>query len=439
MPVKNYKNELMVKLRPSFIQKVFIKLSLEFKGSKKASKLLQIPYSSFRAYKNRYSSSLPQRLIDKIEGLKIMSKKQIQKNKLYSYYRDTQNKKILANGRQIRLNKLKRWKNEIPRLSKIFKGDYLDFETWFIAYKKLIDFGARKFNYVRKKRGILEVSYIIHSNKEKKEFILKFPSKIIIDDEFVYFFGLWCGDRTGGKRFGICNKNADIIKFTEHFLKKYNQRVEKTLIISKGVLPPKIDYDKKFIIDHDVKGWVLSVHSTNGILSSFFHYLQSNLEEFLTRIKNKEVFFAGLFDAEGNVSLYNGSFRWACKNNGLVDIYSKFLKELDLFNRYDGGCLITYNRAGFYKKILPFLKHTDKINKTKFLCKGEGTLWQDYLKILEFIKNNPDKTAKEIAKALKKTKVYSELKLLNDFGFISRDTYPQKFEITLKGLKSLGA
>jgi hypothetical protein len=63
---------------------------------------------------------------------------------------------------------------------------------------------------------------------------------------------------------------------------------------------------------------------------------------------------------------------------------------------------------------------------------------EEYKKILLYIKNNPEKTSKAIAKALKKNKVYSELKLLSDFGFVSSRSYPLVFKITSKGLKSLG-
>jgi hypothetical protein len=62
----------------------------------------------------------------------------------------------------------------------------------------------------------------------------------------------------------------------------------------------------------------------------------------------------------------------------------------------------------------------------------------DYLPLLNFIKKNPKKTQKDIAKALKKNKVYSELRLLNDLGFISAKGYPFVFEMTSKGLKELG-
>lgn len=39
------------------------------------------------------------------------------------------------------------------------------------------------------------------------------------------------------------------------------------------------------------------------------------------------------------------------------------------------------------------------------------------------------KTAKELSKALNKNKIYSELKLLSDFSFISYKGYPYRYEV----------
>ena len=53
-----------------------------------------------------------------------------------------------------------------------------------------------------------------------KEFNVTLPQKITLDDDFIYFFGLWCGDRAGGKRLGVCNQNREVLEFVEIFLKK---------------------------------------------------------------------------------------------------------------------------------------------------------------------------------------------------------------------------
>ena len=423
------KNDLMFKLNHNFVKNIFMLLNKKLGGSFKAGKILHIPPSSFRSYKNGYAFSLPKNLIDKILDLSIITQKEIEENTLSTYLRNEQNKIILDKGREIRLNKLKSWKEEIPSFNEILKDNYLDFEQWFLHYRKLIDFGARTINYIKEKDNFLEVNYTNYVNKTKKEFTVNLPTKIKLDEELIYFFGLWCGDRAGGKRFGITNKNKEIIEFTEYFLKKNHQNVEKTLYISKKADIPSIFYDKIFIINHDVNGWVLSVHSTNGILASFFHYLDKCLDEFLEVCSNKYAFFAGLFDAEGNVSLYNKSLRFACKDARKIEIYAKYLKKLQLYKRYDGGCLITYNKNEFYDKILPYIKHPDKINLINLLCKKEGVLPKDYLEVLNFITKYPKKTAKEITKGLKKTKVDSQLRLLQEMGYITRESYPYQYTI----------
>jgi len=419
----------MVVLILKFQKILFQRVIDKFGGSLKASKVLGIPAVSIRGYKNLRFKSVPKKIINKLLKHNIMNSLELSKKTKSIFNKKELIKKNLDKGRKIRNQKLKEWKKEIPELKLILNKNSLDFERWFYSYKKLINFGARKFNYIKKERDYLEVSYTTHSNKDKKEFILKFPRKIVIDNEFIYFFGLWCGDRAGGKRLGICNQNKDILGFTEDFLKKNYQNVEKTLYISKSIKEPDIFYDKKFIIDKKIRGWVLSVHSINGIFSSFFYYLQNYLEDFLKKINNLEYFFAGLFDAEGNVSLYNKSFRWACKNEELIKIYSKYLKKMDLYDRYDGCCLISYNKKAFHDIILPHLKHKRKINHSLFLYKGEGEIPSDLQNILIHIKDNPLKTQKEIAKALKKNKVYSELSLLKEFGFILHEDYPLRFKL----------
>jgi hypothetical protein len=145
-----------------------------------------------------------------------------------------------------------------------------------------------------------------------------------------------------------------------------------------------------------------------------------------------------LFYAEGNVSLYNKSLRWACKDERLIEIYSKFLKQLNLYDRYDGGCLISYNKKKFYEKIFPHLKHSKKINITKPLCIGEGTLPGSHSKVLNYLNSHPEKSAKDISKGLKKSKVYSELQMLSKLNYIIKESYPVKHSITSKGMKLLG-
>jgi len=430
------KKTLMYKLDKRFQEEVFEQVINKFGSSLKASKFLNIPASSIRGYKNLYFETIPEELIFKLVELKLANKREIGKNVIEKLYKEDLIERSFSKGRLFLKKKFLRIHREIPKLHEVFKEDYLDVRIWFEKYIHLLNSGFRKAS-VQYYENYFQLSYSNFNGAGFKDFVVKIPIRFKVDNEFLYFFGLWCGDRSGGKRFGVCNKNKEILEFTENFLKKNYQKVEKILYMGKLIKEPEIEYDKKFVIDHDVKGWVLSVHSGNGVLSSFFQYLQNNLSDFLCLIKNKEPFFAGLFDAEGNVSLYNKSFRWACKNERLIKIYSHFLKKMNLFDKYDGDCLISYNKNLFYTGVLPYMKHKDKVNLTKFMINGSN-MPSKYKELLNLIRKTPKMTSKNIAKALKKNKLYSELKLLNDFGFISVEGYPSKFEITSKGLKELG-
>jgi len=317
------------------------------------------------------------------------------------------------------------------------REDYLIVSDWFKEYSYLLDMPFRKVKIHTDDHNI-NLKYKNYTKNGFKDFEVSIPIKFRIDDEFIYFLGLWCGDRSGGKRFGVCNQNKDIINFVEKFLIKYQQRVEKILYIKKGLKKPKVNYDKKFTFDKETNGWVLSVHSNNCVLASFFNYLKLNLAEFLSNIDNKYPFFAGLFDAEGNVSLYNKSFRWACHDKDFIKIYSKHLKMLNLYDKYDRCCLISYNTDEFYNNILTYMKQGEKKNLTEFMITGNGVRPYDYVRLLKYVISHPNRPAKDIAKALKKNKVYSELKLLVNFGHMEHKNYPYQFEVTQKGKDYLG-
>ena len=428
--------EVMLKLKSKFQKEIFTRIIERYHSSLNTEKILKIPASSIRGYKNLYFDSIPEKVVEKIIELNISDALEIRKNTVSCFFKDQQIARSLEYGRLKRNEIIKSVHNSIPSVSELICKGRIDVLKWFKQYFNLLNTGFRKAKFSVEKDRVV-VGYTNFAGSCFKEFKVNLPRYFRLDGEFIYFFGLWCGDRAGGKRFGICNKNPEIIKLTEKFLDEHFQYTQRYLYVSELINAPQVSYDKKYILKTDKKGWVLSVHSQNGILSSFFKYLLRNLDELLSLIDPRP-FFAGLFDAEGNVSLYNKSFRLACKNTELVQIYRKYLKKLNLYSRYEGNCLVTYNLRDFSELILPFMKHLEKINLSYFMLEGRGPIPGEYLDILHFLKNNPLQTNKEIAKALKKVKVYSELKILSNFDFISGKGYPFKFEITSKGLKSLG-
>ena len=234
------------------------------------------------------------------------------------------------------------------------------------------------------------------------------------------------------------NKEKTINLYTAEYLKKLYQNPEFVLHVHDENIP-RLDYkiDKVVRINSVRNGYAISVHAINSIFKSFFDYLEEDLDNFLDLIPNKNIFFAGLFDAEGNVSLEDKCFRWASKNERNIDIFKKHLKELCLFHRFDGSNLVTYNIEVFAKEILPFIKNPDKINDVNLICFKKGFLNKRFKETLKFIKNNSGKSAKVIAKALKRVKVFSQLRFLEDNNYIYKKDYPNKMYITNKGVASL--
>ena len=99
---------------------------------------------------------------------------------------------------------------------------------------------------------------------------------------------------------------------------------------------------------------------------------------------------------------------------------------MGLFNRYDGSNFVTSNQKVFSKLILPYLIHPKKINNVNLICFGKGNLEQRFLQILKVIENNPGITNKELAKALKKKKVYAQLRVLEKLGYVYSENYPKQ-------------
>src|ERR1051326_245002 len=216
---------------------------------------------------------------------------------------ETYFKEGLDMGREKRKQQLKEWRNNLPKINEIFENGFLNVEKWFFCYKRLIDFGARQFNLIEIKENEIVLEYTNYSNGEKRLFRNILPRKIKVDGTFQYFFGLWCGDGSGPGRFGLINKNLDLLKFTENYLKTFNQEIKWRLLLSdKNPFVPnlEIEFEKITIVKRMPGNYSIVAYSPNSIFGSFFGYLFDNLDDFLNLLPNREIFFAGLFDAEGN-------------------------------------------------------------------------------------------------------------------------------------------
>ncbi len=417
--------DCLIRLTPSFQRNLFEKVVIKYGGSISAEKILKIPASSIRGYKNLYFCLVKQDILIKLINLGFLSESELSKNTLEVLSKKELVGLNLGDGRVKRIKKLRNMRSLLPRVKNLIIDGELNFLQWFKVYHHILDSGFRKSTFLSKE-SFLYITYNNFAKKESKRFEVQIPEKFILDKRFSYFFGLWCGDSAGGKRFGVVNQDDALLSFTEDFLKEIHQNVERILYFSELIEEPKVNFDKKYILKTDKKGWVLSVHSNNGILTSFFNYLYENLEEFLYFL-NLESFFAGLFDAEGNVSLYNRSIRIACKDRERVRIYTKFLEKEGFSIKYDGGCMVIYNLSLFFNKVYPFIIHSKRKKLLYFLYTGKGEIPLAFQEVINHVTKHPSCTQKEIAKALKKAKVFQELKLSCDFGYLYHEGYPFRY------------
>ncbi|MBC8500615.1 MAG: hypothetical protein ISS25_00935 [Nanoarchaeota archaeon] len=431
-------SNLRIILNPEFKKEIFDELFKKHSSSK-SSVILNISRGTLYHYKNNRVESVSFTIIEKIRRLLDLSKEEINKNSIEILKSEEVRDKGLVFGRKFRRIQLKKFREKIPKVKNIVEDNFLNLEKWFSFYKKLIDFGCREIKSIQRENNILKVKYTNYAKGKKKLFTILLPRKIKLDEDFQYFFGLWVGDKAGGGRIGVINKEKVLNLYTAEYLRKLYQRPEFVLYIHKKTKLRKLNYDidKIIRINSSYQGYAISVHATNGVLKSFFEYLEKDLDEFLNLIPNRNVFFAGLFDAEGNVFLEDHCFRWSCKDQINIKIFSSYLKETGLFHRFDGSNIVTYNKEVFSKSILPFIRHPVKINDSQFICFKKGILNERFKEILRVINNNPGKKANEIAKALKKVKLFAQLRFLEDNNYIHRKSYPHKIYITNKGVASL--
>lgn len=423
-------------LESNFKKKLFSKLLKQY-GRHKLSKELIISKSMLYHYKNNRVNNLTLFQFNKCLELINMD---LDKAKPFIEGEFSQREKVLTlmkTGAKKRHKKLRSLRENIPTVEQISYNNHLNIKKWFDCYQRLLEVGPRKINNIKEEGNLLIINHTNFVKGKKKKFKLILPKLLKMDDEFCYFFGLWCGDRAGGGRIGVVNKDEQLNKFTNYYLKRLYQS-PKIIILKSSKIKKLPKLNLEFDAIQEVKGmagtYVPIVFAVNGVLKQFFFYLDKQLDEFLDIIPNKNAFFAGLFDAEGNVSLEDNCFRWSCKDKEKVKIYIKHLKKANLFRRYDGGNLVCYNKKDFSELIFPYLKHPLKINDTKLVCFYRGKLNKRFLNIINVVKENNGSDLKKLAKALKRVKIHAQIKVLERLGYVQSQGYPKRIYITQKGL-----
>lgn len=277
--------EKRVEVDPEFRKKLF----KEHGSVTNLAKELNISRIILGAFKNNSLKTISYELFEKICNAFYISEEERAKHiQCFYTHKEVCNKGLII-GRNFRKNQLKNWRKEIPSINQIANKKELDLEKWFEFYLKLINFGCREFKKIIKEENKIKIEYSNYSNSKKKLFRNILPRKIRIDEEFQYFFGLWCGDRVGKGRFGVVNQNEDINLATIRYLKKIYQKSQVILMINPTIRIPKLKIKIDKVIKYkSLKSYGISVFSQNNILFTFFDYLYKDLDTFLDILPNKK-------------------------------------------------------------------------------------------------------------------------------------------------------
>lgn len=432
-------NNIRFVLKPEYQEEIFTQLLDQYDKRFLDGKLC-LKYNTIYHYRNNRIRSISSSMFDQIIWLLQPKIKDLLNNIVTLHDYNLKVHQTLDEGRELRKKQIIQIKESIPLVSEIFSSTSIDFERWFVSYIKLSFSGVRIYEEIVVEGDKIVACYSNYSKSVKKNFIQSFPRKIFVDEDFQYFFGLWVGDRIGKGRFGVVNKNKIINLETSRYLKKLHQEPIFDLHMHEKASYPELDFPiHKIYVQKStpIKGSAVWVYSQNATLFTFFDYLAKDLDYILSLLPNKAIFFAGLFDAEGNVNLQDNCLKWACKDLKKVSIYEKHLRDLNLFKRYDGTCLICPDPVRFDALIFPYVKHLDKRKDFDFMLFRSEELPSRYYGILETIEKHQAMAQKNLAKALNRVKIYGVLGILEKHGYIITQGYPYKIFLTEKGFKEL--
>jgi hypothetical protein len=258
---------------------------------------------------------------------------------------------------------------------------------------------------LRRKRGVVQLLEDVSVSSD--ELILKYrvfnktrltfathvsvlPRFLSLDAKTLYFLGLWSGDNTGGGRVGIVNKNLDLLAKNVGLLKNCFGQPQHSLIGNVMSISELREADKRKFQDllHKIgvermrytvnrKSYgdlVFSVYVHNAVLKKLLNFLKENLSEIFLKVdaECRGAFYAGLFDAEGNVNNNENkrefNFRWATMDKKFVNFLILWLQEDGFSPRYDGanvkvGYRKETRRAEFQRfreLVLPYIAHPHK-------------------------------------------------------------------------------
>jgi len=467
-------NRVRIELKQEFQKNLFENLlgiyDYEFGCVTKISKLLNISRQTIYAYRYGYIKSVPKRLLIKIQKILKLKEDTITKNTLNITSDKEIKNKGLIKGREFRKRKIKNHfkinSSVLDMLRKDDDGYYIDLLDWFKETKwidklKICTGFVRILKNPEVTNNHIILYYTSYNKKSgrSEEYTTYLPRKLYFNKEFLYFLGFMYGDGLSSARVGIINKDLNLIREIARYLKDIfpNSKIEGQIYVyKKDIDKEKLCSEIKNYVDHitiynNFKAageYVFAVSITNNFIKRILDNIFENMIELFNKLSlyEKGAFFAGFFDAEGNVNKLGKNLRFSQKSENKVEIIISLLNKEGYHTYYDGSNIcIAYHKENrksdfnlFEKQILPFIKHIEKKKESSELL--SGYLVRDcYKPIVKIISKNPGIDNNGLFKITKRKRNQRQLTALTDANFVSRNRKKIdesfKYYVSEKGLK----
>lgn len=372
------------------LRKLVLELRTKYRSYRMAAKALGLPDSFFSLWLHGKQRSVRVRVLLKI--LRVLSREDVLVKKIepLNEYR----RRSIAKANEKKKQPNVRFSSIVMRDS---RGTYVDVLRWLdeIRYIERLQSmrGVARLIDMDVNKEILTLRYHVFVRADSK-FVTRtsvLPRFLTLNEDMMYFLGLWTGDGAGGGRVGVVNKNPSLLAKSVDLLRKCFRQPQDLIIgnvmstrrlrgvnrhrqenLLRGIGVSRISYT----INKKCYGsLVFSVSIHNNLLRRLLDFLRENLHKVLSSVnaEDRGAFYAGLFDAEGNVNFNLNkrelNFRWATGDPRFAESLMRWLQQDGFYlTHYDGanvkvGCRMETRRIEFQrfeKLIFPQIVHPEK-------------------------------------------------------------------------------
>jgi len=392
------KNTTFVVLNEDFKKGLLKKYWTKHKLQKHIAKNLEISTGTFRnylkyGYKIQLSTlnkiiddlSVPKEILEKNIENKIPARNIIEKS--LKKAREMGIEKRSWRFGLTKINKEKLWKKafkkkreKTDRIIKNIKLDNIIIKNK-IHTKELLQYfdsalkvhNGIKINKIKETKQEISITFNLLGATSKYSGEKTSPKYLKLNNDFLWFLGLWLGDRCGrSTMIGISTKELNTVeKVYDIFSNNFKQPKNKITVVLEynknenvsKYLKSRFNHVKINKSKNTLREWKsYKVKFNNTLIRFIFTLIEKRLNEFLDLLNKNQLsaFFAGFFDAEGTV--FRKYLLYSQKTNKrLISTLREKLRQIGFETRYKYNSTIYINNPKkFAEFIYPNIRTNDK-------------------------------------------------------------------------------